>query len=82
MRTRTLLFAVRAYTVVLLYLQMALLLAMFGAPILPWGVVTVGPLEFVDQGVIFVPAVPGILGMYLVNARRRLEEHRLAEKPN
>jgi len=80
MRTRTLLLAVRGYIVVLLYLQVTLLLAGFGTPILPWGVITVGPSEFVDQGIIFVLEVPGLLGMYLVNARRRLEEHSLVEK--
>ncbi|HVH15140.1 MAG TPA: hypothetical protein VNA15_05410 [Candidatus Angelobacter sp.] len=87
MQTRTLLLAVRGYIVVLLYLQVALILAGNGIATFPWGVLTLGPKDqgiifFADQGIIFVLTVPGVLGMYLVNARRRLEEHRLAEQAN
>jgi hypothetical protein len=73
------LFAVRGYFVVLLYLQVALLLAGTGIATFPWGVLTVGTQEFVDQGIIFVLAIPGVLGLYIVNTRRRLEKDKPAD---
>ena len=73
MQTRTLWFAVRGYIVVLLYLQVALLLAGNGIATFPWGVLSLGPKEFADQGVIFVLSIPGLLGVYVVNRRRGRE---------
>ncbi len=73
MQTRTLLFAVRGYVVVLLYLQVALLLVGNGIGTFPWGVLNVGSQEFVDQGIIFLLAIPGILGMYIAYTRRSRE---------
>jgi hypothetical protein len=69
MQTRTRWFAVRGYIVVLLYLQVALLLAGNGIATFPWGVLALGPMEFADQGVIFVLTIPGLFGVYVVNRR-------------
>ena len=57
----------------MIYLQVTLLLAGNGIATFPWGLLTIGPQAFVDQGIIFVLAIPGLLGMYIVNKRRRLE---------
>ena len=73
MRTRNIWFGVRVYLVILIYLQVALLLAGNGVATFPWGALTLGPKEFVDQGIIFVMTIPGLLGVYVVNTRRRLE---------
>src|SRR6266571_3777461 len=53
MQTRTLWFVVRLYFVVLIYLQVTLLLATNGIATFPWGVLTLGPHEFVNQGIVF-----------------------------
>ena len=82
MQTRTLLFGVRGYVVVLLYLQVALFLAGTGIATFPWGVLTVGPQEFVDQGIMFVLAIPGLLGLYIVSTRRRLEREKRPVRTN
>jgi hypothetical protein len=82
MQTRTLWFAVRIYFVALIYLQVALLLAGNGIATFPWGVLTLGPREFGDQGVIFLLAIPGFLGVYIVNARRRIESRHSTAKRN
>jgi len=73
MQTRILWFVVRGYIVVLLYLQVALLLAGNGIATFPWGVLALGPNEFADQGIVFVLAIPGLFGVYLVNRRRGRE---------
>jgi len=72
MQTRTLWFIVRIYLVLLIYLEIALILAGNGIATFPWGVLTLGPREFLDQGIMFSLAVPGLLGTYIVNKRRRL----------
>ena len=73
MQTRTLWFVVRLYFVVLIYLQVTLLLATNGIATFPWGVLTLGPHEFVNQGIVFALALPGFVGMYIVNKKRRFE---------
>ena len=73
MKARTLWFGVRGYFVILIYLQVALLPAGNGIATFPWGVLTLGPREFADQGIIFVLTIPGFIGIYIVNTRRRLE---------
>jgi hypothetical protein len=73
MRTRTLWFIVRIYFVLLIYLEVALILAGNGIATFPWGSLELGPKEFADQGVMFMLAVPGLLGTYIVNKKRRIE---------
>jgi hypothetical protein len=72
-RSRTLLFVVRVYLVFLIYLQVGLMLAMSGVSAFPWTILTVGPRLFADQSIIFALAVLGLLGMYLVNSKGRIE---------
>ena len=71
---------VRIYFVIFIYLQVALLFAGNGVAIFPWGVLSLGPREFADQGVIFVLTVPGLLGAYAVSTRRRIESEQVTSK--
>ena len=73
MQTRTLWFGVRSYFVLLIYLQVTLVLALNGIATFPWGLLTIGPQMFVDQGIIFALTIPGLLGRYIVDKRRRLK---------
>jgi hypothetical protein len=73
LQVRTLWFAVRVYYIILIYLQVALLLAGNGMAIFPWGAVALGPRLFGYQGIIFVLGFLGLVGVYIVDKKRIAE---------
>jgi hypothetical protein len=76
LKARTLWFVVRVYGIILIYLQVALLVAGNGMAIFPWGAVTLGPRLFGYQGIIFVLGFLGLVGSYIADRKKETESRK------
>jgi hypothetical protein len=80
MRTQSLRQAVLIYLTIVLLLWMARILGVSGVLSLPWGFSAVGSQANLVTGGLFLALGPGILGMRVLDRRRRLESRKVARK--